>query len=71
MQTTIDTLGHTLSEKIEHPEQRASFLHSMSMRLIELCKEHNTWLAGGRMYLTGEDGQLVCKDIATNQEVII
>lgn len=71
MQTTINTLGNTLSEKIQHPEQRASFLHSISMRLVELCKEHNTWLAGGRIYLTNEHGRPICKDIATNQEAII
>lgn len=71
MQTTIDTLGNTLSEKIQHPEQRESFLHSISMRLVELCKEHNIWLAGGRMYLTNEHGRPICKDIATNQEAII
>lgn len=52
-------------------EQRMQIFDRVRIRLIELCKEHNTWLAGGRMYLTNEDGQLICKDIATNQEVII
>ena len=43
----------------------------MSMRLVELCKEHTTWLAGGRMYLEDENGRFVCKDIVTNQEAVI
>lgn len=67
----MDTLASTLAEKITIPEQRSSILYSMSMRLIELCKEHHIWLANGRMYLENEDGRMVCKDTATNQEIII
>lgn len=58
-------------EKEEERDRQKTIFDILRLRLINLSAEHQIWLAGGRMYLTNEDGRLVCKDIATNEELTI